>query len=273
MTRTSVQVIGAGWGRTGTSSLKKALEILGFGPCYHMTEVIKNNDAVKWTKFIDNPTNKALLHMLLGGNGYVSTCDYPSSAFWREQLELYPEAKVVFTTRDPKKWYKSCCDTVFQVQPNRPGTSLAIKAAMAAGIPCSGIDKMLGKLIGDKFLHGDWSEEYVIEAYNAHCEDVLNHCPADKLLVLEVKEGWAPLCEFLEVAIPDVPFPHVNETAEFQKIITLLTDKGSRILVWCGFGLVLVVFVLGAALWGALLLVQDVMSVINRIVHAILSVW
>ena len=125
----SVQVIGAGWGRTGTSSLKRALEILGFGPCYHITEAIKNEDAVMWSKYMENPTNKELLHTLLGGNGYVSTCDYPSSAFWKEQLELYPDAKVIFTTRDPKKWYKSCCDTVFRVQPNHPETSMAIKAA------------------------------------------------------------------------------------------------------------------------------------------------
>ena len=72
-----------------------------------MAEVIKNGDAVLWSKYIENPTNKDLLRTLLGGNGYRSTCDYPSSAFWKEQLELYPEAKVVFTTRDPKKWYKS----------------------------------------------------------------------------------------------------------------------------------------------------------------------
>lgn len=196
MVRNSVQVIGAGWGRTGTSSLKKALEILGFGPCYHMTEVIKNGDTTSWTEYIDNTTSKAQLHALLGGNGYVSSCDYPSSAFWKEQLELYPDAKVVFTTRDPKKWYKSCCETVFRVQSNHPETGMAIKAALAAGIPCKGLNTMLGKLIGERFLNGDWSEENVLAAYNAHCEDVLNNCPADKLLVFEVKDGWAPLCEF-----------------------------------------------------------------------------
>ena len=273
MVQHTVQVIGAGWGRTGTSSLKRALEILGFGPCYHMAEVIKNEDALLWSKYIANSTNKDLLHTLLGGNGYRSTCDYPSSAFWKEQVELYPEAKVVFTTRDPKKWYKSCSDTVFQVQPNRPGTSLAVKAAMAAGIPCKGFDKMLDKLIGERFLHGDWSEEHVIGAYNAHCEDVLNSFPADKFLIFDVKDGWAPLCEFLGVDIPDLPFPHANETAAFQKIIKLMKDQGDSILVWCGLGLTVVVIVLCGALLGALQIGQDLMRIVRSVVYAVRSAW
>ena len=87
------------------------------------------------------------------------------------------------------------------------------------------------------FLHGDLGEVHIIAACSAHCEDVLNSCPSDKILILDVKDGWAPLCEFLGVDIPDLPFSHANDTAAFQKIIKFMKDQGDRILVWCGLGL------------------------------------
>ena len=226
MADTNVRVIGAGCGRTGTMSLKKALEILEFGPCYHMTEVFANGDCASWSKYVDNTRDHQLLHSMLGGKGYCSTCDFPTSMFWKEQLDLYPNAKVILTARDPEKWYKSCCDTIFQVQPSHPDAPLGIRIAMKLGFPVRGMGHMLEKLFYGHFMPNDWSKAAVLQTYKAHNDDVLRTCPKDKLLVFEVSQGWAPLCEFLHVPIPDVPFPHVNDTEHFQQQLVFLNAMG-----------------------------------------------
>lgn len=117
--QTEVKVIGAGWGRTGTMSFKTAMEILGM-KCYHMIEVFKNDDADFWRRLAENdPT--ADLHEVLGARGFEATSDFPSSAFVEEQMKRYPNAKVILTYRDPEKWYRSCCDTIFQAQADYEG--------------------------------------------------------------------------------------------------------------------------------------------------------
>ena len=226
-------------------SLKKALEILGFGPCYHMTEVIDHNHCSSWSKYVENPRDRQLLHSILGAKGYGSTCDFPSSMFWKEQLDLYPNAKVVLTARDPEKWYKSCCDTIFQIMPSHPNTSLGIKIAMKLGFPAKGMGSMLDKLFHDYFMHREWSEAAVLKTYKEHNDNVLRSCPKDKLLVFEVSQGWAPLCEFLDVTTPDIPFPHVNETAGFQKMLARAQCMGYAVIA---VGVVVVAVLVAVAL-------------------------
>jgi hypothetical protein len=226
-----VKVIGAGLGRTGTASFKKALEILGFGPCYHMYEVIENKKPKVWTEFSYDRKNKQLLHEILGGLGYQSTSDFPSCIFWKEQLELYPDAKVVLTVRDPEKWYKSCLDTILSLQPNHPRCSFAIKVCFWLGIPAPGFTPMLNRLICDIFYHGNFEKENVLKCHKDHIADVVANCPKEKLLVFEVSQGWAPLCEFLEVPIPDQPFPNVNDTKEFQRIVVTCKAVGYGFMI------------------------------------------
>jgi hypothetical protein len=221
-----VQVIGASFGRTGTSSFKKALEILGFGPCYHMMEVSGQNHAKRWKDFAENPSELPLLDSMLGGAGYRSTCDFPSSPYWKEQLELYPDAKVVLTARDPEKWYKSCCDTIFQMMPSRPGFALGLQLAYFFGISHSDFKHMLNKVISSDVFNNNWSKDHVIHCYNEHNADVLLNCPSEKLLVFEVTQGWAPLCEFLGVPVPDEPFPNVNDTKQFQAMVRMRACSG-----------------------------------------------
>jgi hypothetical protein len=222
----NVNVIGAGLGRTGTLSLKKALEVLSLGPCYHMIEVIGNKEPKKWTEFSHGRKNTELLHHVLGEAGYQSTCDFPSCTYWKEQLELYPDAKVVLTVRDPEKWYKSCCDTIFKMQPNHPQCSIGVKTCQWLGLPAPGFSQMLNQTVEHDFFHGDLRKENVLKCYKDHIADVVANCPKEKLLVFEVSQGWAPLCEFLEVPIPDQPFPNVNDTKEFQRIVALTAGIG-----------------------------------------------
>ena len=221
-----VKVIGAGWGRTGTSSFKKALEILGFGPCYHMTEVFKQKDQSHWLEFSGNPSKRKLLHSILGENGYISTCDFPSSPYWKEQLALYPDAKVILTARDPEKWYQSCINTIFLMCYNYPMSSLGIKLCYWFRIMPGSFRDMLHAIIDKRSFHEDWNKENVIQCYNEYCQDVIKTCPPEKLLVFEVSEGWEPLCKFLEVPVPKEPFPHVNDTQQFQSHVRKLSTMG-----------------------------------------------
>lgn len=107
----ALKVIGAGFGRTGTLSLKTALEELGFGRCYHMREVLKNPSHWKrWAEIIGG--GKADWETLL--QGYQSSTDWPVAAYYRELMAVYPDAKIILTVRDPESWYKSIMGTVYQ---------------------------------------------------------------------------------------------------------------------------------------------------------------
>jgi hypothetical protein len=234
--RNDFHVIGAGLGRTGTATLKKALEILGFGPTYHMYEVIKNSRAKEWLKVTQDPSNSALLDSLLAGSGYRSSCDFPSASFWKEQMQLYPDAKVVLTTRDPEKWYESCTNTIFRFQRDHPASNLGLQIVGWLGLPTAGFRDMTDALIRDKTFRGDWSKENVIKCFKAHNKNVLETCPKEKLFVFEVSQGWEPLCKFLDVPVPNEPFPHVNDTKEFQQLIHKMTIMGYATLGLAALG-------------------------------------
>jgi hypothetical protein len=230
----SFRVIGAGFGRTGTASFKKALEILGFGPCYHMFEVIENKRAVQWQQIAEDKSNHSkLLHSELGERGYQSSCDFPSCAFWEEQLAIYPNAKVILTARDAEKWHRSCMEAIFQVMHNHPICPWGVRLAMYFNLLAPSQRTMMDAVIWNRTFGKDWSKENVIKRYNEHNQHVIDTCPKDKLLVFEVSEGWEPLCKFLEVPVPDIPFPHVNEAKEFQQLVLALSAMGYAALGLC----------------------------------------
>lgn len=237
--RNKVKVIGAGFGRTGTNSFKLALEILGFSPCYHMKEVVIFGKANQWLNYSKDRNNLNELHALLGDSGYQATCDFPSAPYWKEQLQLYPEAKVILTVRDPESWYKSCSNTIFKVLLNGPNTPLGVRISLFIGITPAGRGLMTDNIVTKQVFHNDFSKENVIKCFEEHNLNVRNTCPKDKLLVFEVSQGWAPLCEFLDVPIPDVPFPRVNDTQQFNRLVTALNVFGyASVAIMCT-GLVL----------------------------------
>jgi hypothetical protein len=201
-----LSVIGSGWGRTGTMSLKLALERLGFGPCYHMKEVFENLDTHVpiWDRAAtgDRVDWDALFE------GYSAAVDFPASSFYAELAERYPSAKVVHTARDPERWYRSFCDTI-----RHPLTESAPEHLAAWGT-------MVRKAIVDRVFHGDInSKADVLDSYARHNEAVQRTIPAERLLVYDVSQGWEPLCAFLEVGVPDEPFPRTNSTEEWHERI------------------------------------------------------
>jgi hypothetical protein len=194
----TLRVIGAGFGRTGTLSLKMALEQIGFGPCYHMVEVLKNPAApAYWVAAADRqPVDWEQVF-----DGYSATVDWPSASFYRELAEAYPDAKVILTERDPEAWFASTQATIF----SRP---------YDGDDPFS---RMARKVISDLFPKGIKDKDSVIEVYNRHNETVRRVIPAERLLVYELSQGWEPLCAFLGAPVPAEPLPKVNSTEDFLR--------------------------------------------------------
>lgn len=201
----TIEVIGAGFGRTGTMSLKLALEKLGFDRCYHMYELLQHPDHVGlWHQATrGEPVD---WHALF--QGYRATVDWPSCNFWEAQLEQFPDARVVLSERDPERWYDSVMNTIYPGSLQRRESEDPADRAWA---------DMAFELIWDGTFHGRIEDrEHAIDVYLAHNEYVKSHAPADRLLVFEASQGWEPLCAFLGTPVPDEPYPRVNTTEEFQ---------------------------------------------------------
>ncbi len=192
-----LEVVGTGFGRTGTDSMREALGILGFGPCHHMFEVNSNPEQKRLWRALaagEPPDWEALFE------GYRSCMDWPSAHFWRELVEAYPKAKVILTWRSAESWWASYERTLLpalngSTDPASLGIALVARQA-------------LGGRPDDR--------EHVMAIYEAHVAAVKSTVPPDRLLVHELGDGWGPLCAHLGVAVPDVPYPHQNSRTEFS---------------------------------------------------------
>ena len=159
--------------------------------------------------------------------GYAASCDYPSCLFWKEQLAAFPDAKVVHSTRSPDSWVDSVLETIFVINDDNPAQPLGIRLCqllfpIKVGRPMA---RMIRAVLGAQ-LRGDYSREGLKRTFNDWQASVVAECPKHKLLVHEAKDGWAPLCAFLGVPVPDVPYPRVNDTAEFKNILSAINAVG-----------------------------------------------
>ena len=197
-----LKIIGAGFGRTGTLSLKHALEELGYSPCYHMSELFdKPGVDAQWDAIVSG--EPADWHTIF--KGYQATVDWPACTFYKELMQLYPDAKVLLSARDPEKWYESVANTIYRVSHLNPDHARTPHGHMVHTLIWQGT-----------FDNRFEDKEYAIAVFLRHIQEVKQYVPAEKLLVYEVKEGWEPLCAFLGVAVPaGKPFPHDNDRANF----------------------------------------------------------
>jgi hypothetical protein len=207
-----MNVIGAGVGRTGTLSLKAALERLGFGPCFHGRHVL------------DHPDRLPLWQAAAAGQpvdwnavfaGYAATVDWPGAAFWRQLADTFPSAKIILTVRNADGWYESVHNTIFRMFGDGPADDRVAEARRI--VP--GLDVFTSfhrRMIWDGFFAGRFADrDYAIRTYEAHNAAVRRQAPADRLLVIEPGSGWEPLCAFLGVEVPDEPYPHLNDPDKF----------------------------------------------------------
>jgi hypothetical protein len=195
-------VIGAGVGRTATYSLKLAINRLGLGPCHHMEAVIQNMSAQVplWAAALEGRADWRAIYQ-----GFNSAVDWPSAVFFRELANAYPSAKFVLTHRDPENWADSFGSTIYQVIAKRENFPPQMQAwlTMACGVVArSGFPAGLDR-------------EGLIKAFVAHNEAVKAAIPSDRLVIYQVKDGWAPLCQFLDMPVPAEPFPRSNTRDEF----------------------------------------------------------
>jgi hypothetical protein len=202
----ALELIGAGLGRTGTLSLKTALERIGYGPCYHMIEVLaapeRGRQWLQETRAASHDWD-SIFH------GYRATVDWPAAAFWRELSQRYPDAKVLLSLRDADRWYESVMNTIYPVMkqgpPERAPQTLHEFHAMVYALIC---ERTFDGRLEDR--------AHAKRVFESHNQAVIDAIPASRLLVYRAGDGWEPLCRFLDAPVPDEDFPHLNDTAWYR---------------------------------------------------------
>ena len=200
-----LEVIGAGFGRTGTNSLRLALEELGFGPCHHMYEVATHPEQV--------PVWQAIAR---GGSadweavfaGYRSQVDWPGARYWSEMADAFPAAKVILTVRPAEDWFRSFSATIgpeVLAPPKTPGPLGLARRLMQREI-------IARQVFGDRPL----DRAHAVAVFRDHIGQVQRRIAPERLLVFDVATGWGPLCALLGVGNPAHPFPRTNSVREFQ---------------------------------------------------------
>ena len=229
----TLEVIGAGYGRTGTLSTKVALNLLGFN-CYHMVEVLNNKANRKhvdfWMKVAHStPGSKHPWHRVFAN--YNATIDNPGACVWRELMEANPEAKVLMTLhpQGADAWYESTMDTIYF-----PEISWHFKVIGFFSPFAKKMGKMAHHLVWKRNHRGVMeNRDAAIRLYHQHLEEVKSIVPPDKLLVFTVDQGWEPLCKFLNVDVPDVAFPMANDRKQI-KMLNALMIFGAYLLLALG---------------------------------------
>jgi hypothetical protein len=200
-----LQVVGAGVGRTGTHSLKVALERLLEGPCHHMVEVFPSDEqragwaaaamgeAVDWDGLLD---------------GYRAIVDWPGAAFWRELSDANPDALVLLSTRPAADWYRSAHHTIF----------IGTRQTAEGGDPWM---QAFLHLLGERFSVDLDDETSMVEAFERHNAEVRATIPPERLLEWTAADGWDPICERLGLPVPTEPFPQTNSTNDFRAMLGL----------------------------------------------------
>lgn len=212
----ALEVVGAGWGRTGTESLKKALEILGYNKCYHMYELIKDQSRFPYWMELSEKHSTDYEKLF---DGYKAAVDAPACHYYQEIMAYYPEAKIILTVRDGNAWYESAVKTILFPPPLLVRGLIRLMSFVLP--PMKNVPKGL-KWIDETIRKGFWhnkmsDKSYMINLFEEWNKQVIKTVAEDKLLVFSVKEGWAPLCKFLNKEIPSLDFPHANDSKDFKK--------------------------------------------------------
>ena len=210
-----MQIIGAGVGRTGTQSLKVAINRLGLGPCHHMDQVLfdMQRHVPLWAAAASGRPDWAAIY-----DGYVSAVDWPTARFFRELNREYPDARFILTRRSPESWANSFAATIYKLVEGIDEAPAEKRAWL----------EMTTEIVAQTGFPLGLERDELMRRFEAHCEAVEAEIPAERLLVFEVREGWAPLCAFLGKPVPDEPFPRTNHREEFWDTVTGNVEEGNR---------------------------------------------
>jgi hypothetical protein len=225
-----LEVIGAGFGRTGTMSTYTALRELGL-PCYHMIEMIENpaNRAHLdfWLQVANSPPGTVRDWETVFA-GYRAALDNPACCVWRELMTAYPHAKVLLTVhpKGPEAWYESTLDTIYFTESSWQFKVIELFTPFGRKFGA-----MSRRLIWQRNLGNTMRDRAAaIAFYQQHIETVKANVPPERLLVFSVADGWEPLCRFLSVPAPSTPFPNVNDRAQIKQTIAGIVRGAYTIL-------------------------------------------
>jgi len=203
----TLKLIGVGFGRTGTVSLRSALETIGYGPCYHMKELYDRPERLpRWQQAVDGrrPWRDVL-------EGYRATLGWPGAAFWRELMDNHPKAKLILTTRDHQSWYESAHSTLYQSRFDADGNRRRPLG------PAGDVADFNERVIWDGMFDGRFLDrDHAIRVIQAHESAIRAEVPRERLLVFRATDGWQPLCEFLGHEVPAYAYPSRNTTEQFN---------------------------------------------------------
>ena len=203
----ALSIIGAGVGRTGTASLKVALEMLGTGQSYHMSDVLQDPERVKtWIEVANGNADWDKIF-----EGFGSSVDYPGCTFWKALADYYPEAKIILTVRDPVRWFESIDETI-------------MSQMLVEGTKGSPFGELMQRIVWGTVDNRMQEKDFMVSYFENRNKEIIESVPAERLLVFKVKEGWGPLCEFLDLPVPDEDFPHINSREETRALIEKMTS-------------------------------------------------
>lgn len=203
----TLKIIGAGFGRTGTTSLKVALERLGFGPCHHMSEIRRSPELLKVWQLAASGHQPNWTEVF---QGYQAQLDWPGARYWKELAEWFPQARVILTVRNPEDWYVSFKSTVLRSALELQSDAESPEQAAAS--------RMIEQTVLEQIFDGRADDrQHCLGVYARHIAEVRNTVGQERLLEFDVNEGWEPLCEFLGVQPPEEEFPCLNQLDEFLR--------------------------------------------------------
>jgi hypothetical protein len=210
-----MKLIGAGLPRTATLTQKISLEMLGFGPCYHMVNILSDMSLVqRWQEAFEGGADWQKMF-----DGFQATVDWPGSFFWKELVGAFPDAKVLLSERDGAAWARSMHDTIWGVFYGdlvmRDLSSARAKVDPGWAQYMTLMTSMWSRsgLLGDD--ENVFDGDALAAGMERHIAEVRSVVPAERLLVWQPADGWEPLCEFLEVPVPEAPLPRVNDSSMF----------------------------------------------------------
>lgn len=218
----AIKIIGAGFPRTGTNSLKRSLEMLGVSKAYHFKDLLLNPENLHYWQTLEATGSMEWDEIY---DGYQASVDFPCYAWYKEHMVRYPDAKVILTVRPFEKWYASVKSTIWVAGPQTLPEKLSMIAKLITNPRLRKVFKCIkfvkGYLWKKQFQGRFLDKDFVEKVWNSHLEEVKSHVPPEKLLVYDVRDGWGPLCTFLGVPEPSEPLPHLNKKENFK---TMLQD-------------------------------------------------
>ncbi|MEZ5818612.1 MAG: sulfotransferase [Hyphomicrobiaceae bacterium] len=214
----ALDVVGTGFGRTGTNSLKIALEMLGFGPCHHMFEVRDRPEQISFWAAAARGERSDWDTVF---EGFRATVDWPSAYFWKPIAAHYPKAKVILSVRPVEDWVKSIHATIHESLNSRSARATELQRQQGEMAYDIIERRTFGGRLGDA--------EHAAAVFRAHVDEVRATIDPARLLVYDVAEGWEPLCRHLGVAVPSEPFPRTNSTDEFRARVAARRAEAAKL--------------------------------------------